>query len=178
MSDSAAQLNSMLGSIKDVSVRRTEEFAMTDDRVDSPTEINQVSDLLTFIKALPDEVDSVFRGHRKHDWELKPRLARYTGISIRKREQLVMTEFKRLCPPYVSIQPTSEFDWLALAQHHGLPTGCWIGPIILYRLCGLQYAMAQTMETMERCGYFLHRLKTGKCNRNTCMIAHMMFQTS
>lgn len=31
-------------------------------------------------------------------------------------------EFKRLALAYIQMQPTTEWEWLALAQHHGLPT--------------------------------------------------------
>jgi hypothetical protein len=31
-------------------------------------------------------------------------------------------EFKRCASPFLSTQPLNDWDWLALAQHHGLPT--------------------------------------------------------
>ena len=95
---------------------------MTDEQVNVQTEVNQVADILNFINTRPNTVDSIFRGHRDHEWKLNPKLARHTSITIRKREKIVMNEFKRLSLPFISIQPRNEFDWLTLAQHHGLPT--------------------------------------------------------
>jgi hypothetical protein len=38
------------------------------------------------------------------------------------REKSLLDEFKKRATPYLKIQPANEWDWLAIAQHHGLPT--------------------------------------------------------
>jgi hypothetical protein len=37
-------------------------------------------------------------------------------------ERTLFTEFKRRATPYLKTIPTSDWEWLFLAQHHGLPT--------------------------------------------------------
>ncbi|MGR5339933.1 FRG domain-containing protein [Vibrio astriarenae] len=43
------------------------------------------------------------------------------GIS-RFTEEKALTEFKRGAVPYISSMPENDWEWLALSQHHGLPT--------------------------------------------------------
>jgi len=63
----------------------------------------------------------IFRGQGQR-WPLKPtvgRSERYSAI----RELQLFNEFKRLANPLVDrSQIVSDWDWLFLAQHHGLPT--------------------------------------------------------
>ncbi len=79
-----------------------------------------------------------FRGERRSDYSLKPKIARlvaqpvpsvdgklvldlrYPVSIVNEREAL--QRFKAAARPYLSAVPDSEWDWLALAQHHGLPT--------------------------------------------------------
>jgi hypothetical protein len=37
-------------------------------------------------------------------------------------ERLMLKKFEQRAMPYLEFQPANRFDWLALAQHHGLPT--------------------------------------------------------
>lgn len=82
------------------------------DKVDEQKQINLDSG---------ERSDLIFRG-QNHGYKLEPKLMRYRDRDIANLEKLVITEFKRLSPPFVSVEPYSEFDWLVLAQHHGLPT--------------------------------------------------------
>lgn len=79
-----------------------------------------------------------FRGERRNDYSLKPKIARlvaqpvplkdgkmvldlrYPVSIVNEREAL--QRFKAAARPYLTAVPGSEWDWLALAQHHGLPT--------------------------------------------------------
>lgn len=74
-----------------------------------------------------DGAYTVYRGVNHADYDLKPRVGR---ISLRKGEDLLREE-KRLLQwfiergrPFLSIDPNVSDEWelLALAQHHGLPT--------------------------------------------------------
>jgi len=69
-----------------------------------------------------NDVDFLFRGQRR-DHFLLPKLAR---ISLRGEinniENLIIDEFRRASLPLSEFQPIDDWDLLALAQHHGLPT--------------------------------------------------------
>jgi hypothetical protein len=73
----------------------------------------------------------LFRGQTV-DKPLLPRIARdheqykeYDDIKsfpFLQTEARILDEFKRRSRPYLDKEPDSEWDWLSLAQHHGLPT--------------------------------------------------------
>lgn len=66
--------------------------------------------------------DFVFRGQRE-DKPLRPKLGRLVPRGQREEiERLMFKEFKRTSVPLTSLQPSTDWDFLALAQHHGLPT--------------------------------------------------------
>ena len=53
-------------------------------------------------------------------YKLVPKIGR--PFILRKEEQKMLSYFKDYSIPYIEFQPQNEWDWLALAQHHGLPT--------------------------------------------------------
>ncbi len=67
------------------------------------------------------EVPIVYRGMKDVSWDLKPsvgRLSNYTQIL----EQQMLDLFKTGARPHLKIEPQNEWEWISLAQHHGLPT--------------------------------------------------------
>ena len=70
--------------------------------------------------------ERIFRGVTDKDYELVPSIGRNTGSGtggdISSLERELLEEFKRLSVPELTLPPTSEFEWLFLAQHYGLPT--------------------------------------------------------
>jgi FRG domain len=63
----------------------------------------------------------VFRGQPNH-WPLKPKVGRSSAYKP-EMERLLLDEFKRSALPHLDrSRLTSNWDWLAVAQHHGLPT--------------------------------------------------------
>lgn len=68
------------------------------------------------------DADFLFRGQNK-DFPLLPKIARLnlrgTIINI---ERLIIDEFRRTSLPLSEFKPENDWDLLALAQHHGLPT--------------------------------------------------------
>jgi hypothetical protein len=72
---------------------------------------------------VPPNPTWLFRGHRNADWDLKPTVYRIpveylmSGVEI-----VIFEEFKRLSLPHLHALPRNDWEWLALAQHHGLPT--------------------------------------------------------
>lgn len=91
--------------------------------------ISNVQDFVALIDKEKDaaekagnDVDFLFRGQRR-DLFLLPKLAR---VKLRGEiiniENLIIDEFRRASLPLSEFQPVDDWDLLALAQHHGLPT--------------------------------------------------------
>jgi hypothetical protein len=87
--------------------------------------IETFSDYATFIQdtCVADLV--LFRGQNQ-DWPLIPKVARITPRqkehSLPDVERKMLRELKRRSVPYLGRTPASDWEWLALAQHHGMPT--------------------------------------------------------
>jgi hypothetical protein len=68
----------------------------------------------------------IFRGvKRAITHKLIPRAGRGPTRDTRKvlrAEQHILKDFKRTALPFIAFQPNNDWEWLALAQHHGLPT--------------------------------------------------------
>lgn len=68
---------------------------------------------------------TIYRGVCKVEYELITTLGR---INLKKENGYEVTEkrllqtFKERSVPYISYHPSNNWEWLALAQHHGLPT--------------------------------------------------------
>ncbi|MBL7847748.1 MAG: FRG domain-containing protein [Cyclobacteriaceae bacterium] len=65
----------------------------------------------------------LFRGQNS-DKPLIPKVGRikYRNGNILHNERVLFREFKRLSVPYITVVPKNPWEWLTLAQHHGLPT--------------------------------------------------------
>lgn len=96
------------------------------------SELNKIKTLSSYIIRIEtlkrehentgDNSELLFRGQRT-DQKLLPKLARLKlNGEIKKIEELMLDEFKRASLPLAEFEPQSNWDWLALAQHHGLPT--------------------------------------------------------
>lgn len=84
--------------------------------------LSKVDTLKTKQEDAGNKADFLFRG-QGCDMHLLPHIARPNITHGEETfEKLVLEEFKRTSVPYVQILPSSDWDWLALAQHHGLPT--------------------------------------------------------
>jgi hypothetical protein len=66
----------------------------------------------------------VFRGHSDKTYRLLPSVGRanHTSRSRLKYEKSIFNIFQREAEGFLATLPTSEWERLALAQHHGLPT--------------------------------------------------------
>ncbi len=65
--------------------------------------------------------DFAYRGLGNSDWALKTSLSRLGG-NYRELEAHLLRNFKKYALQAPGRQQSSEWNWLALAQHHGLPT--------------------------------------------------------
>jgi hypothetical protein len=75
--------------------------------------------------------DWLFRGATDHRYDLRPKIGRKESRKKvdsgrlpyqRKDEAAVFAMFKQQARPHVGPSPLTEIEWLAVAQHHGLPT--------------------------------------------------------
>ncbi len=90
----------------------------------------ETPDLASFLKHvqetfLPDRRGAwVFRGVSNQSYQLLPSIGRMEGTSdtFEKLEKSITDMFKRNAIPHLDSLPPNEWEWLALAQHHGLPT--------------------------------------------------------
>lgn len=91
------------------------------------TAITEYIELIERIKSdnekLKNKADLIFRGQPR-DKPLLPKLARIrlNGSSIIKLEKIMLADFRRGIVPLTEFKPENNWDLLALAQHHGLPT--------------------------------------------------------
>lgn len=68
---------------------------------------------------------AIYRGVTRSKYEFISSAGRMKIRSEFQRseiERLILETFKERSVPYVESRPESEWEWLALAQHHGLPT--------------------------------------------------------
>ena len=68
---------------------------------------------------------TAYRGVKDCSYELVPKVGRLkfiNKIALEKEEKIIITRFKQHALPYITIACHNMWDWLALAQHHGLPT--------------------------------------------------------
>jgi hypothetical protein len=96
--------------------------------------VDQVKDFLRVVGnrtiAGHDSKGWVFRGHTDASWLLTPKIDRDQFTRFRQGEALtreqhekrLLNSFKTLARPYIPTPLRDDWEWLALAQHHGLAT--------------------------------------------------------
>jgi hypothetical protein len=67
--------------------------------------------------------NTVFRGQRKN-WPLLPSICRekFNNHNLLKAEKKLLEAFKKEAKDCLHRQPGTDWDWLVVGQHHGLPT--------------------------------------------------------
>lgn len=89
-------------------------------------QINSFADLNSYVESLDQNMKSIFRGVRdseKH--KLTPSIVRgefYGDPSLERNERRMLKLFKESALPYLDFRPSNDWEWLAVAQHYGLPT--------------------------------------------------------
>lgn len=82
--------------------------------------IENAGDLYDAVKDMRGDRFWVYRGHSNPEWDLVPKAGRSPRMV--KHEKLYFESWKRRAIEYVESAPNDDWDWLSIAQHHGLPT--------------------------------------------------------
>ena len=84
--------------------------------------IRSFEEFHTVVQVLPQ--GSMFRGVKDAKYQLVPKIGRIPRLfDVDKNlEQNIFTLFKQGAVPYLNPKPVDNWEWLALAQHHGVPT--------------------------------------------------------
>jgi FRG domain len=89
--------------------------------MEEPLVVNHLSDYLRYLEAENRWLDlTLYRGQRE-DWPLLPNLAR-PGGNLLHVESEIFDAFRREAIALIGNAPDNPWDWIALAQHHRLPT--------------------------------------------------------
>lgn len=87
--------------------------------------INSLKDFVQYIEAECVDFDTVlFRGQLE-DWSLLPKLSRIKlrlQSSVLEAEEDMLNHLKRRSIPHLNKIPENDWEWLSLAQHHGMAT--------------------------------------------------------
>lgn len=88
-------------------------------------EIKSVSELAAIVDKNSSH-ELIYRGVTSIEYKLIPKVGRLTHFhnrSLNRRdERYILRLFKQQSIPYLKSVPQNDWEWLALAQHHGLPT--------------------------------------------------------
>ncbi len=94
--------------------------------------ISNVKDLLDLflIRKQEPENEWIYRGQSDARWWPIPKVDRppyvnyrkSRGWSRKKHEERLLIDFKKWARPHLHMTPDSDWEWLAIAQHHGLAT--------------------------------------------------------
>ena len=86
-------------------------------------ELSSLEALLS-IAVAPIENAIIYRGVSDSSFDLLPSVGRWKGPEGSRIhfEKQVFEDFKSRALGYLNIQPRNQWEWLFLAQHHGLPT--------------------------------------------------------
>ena len=85
----------------------------------------KINSFESFHKIVDDNIAYMYRGVSDVDYKLIPKLGRDWHLNIgtlKFVEKYMFNIFKTHALPFVTHRPGSPWEWLALAQHHGVPT--------------------------------------------------------
>ena len=87
--------------------------------------VQSLAGFLSFVEKHCEQFDHVlFRGQRQH-WTLLPKLARLRmrgELDVLAAEIKMLASFKSRAVALLDSTPETEWDWLSIAQHHGMAT--------------------------------------------------------
>ena len=83
--------------------------------------VSSFKEFQDIILAIPIEELTLYRGQNT-DKALLPKIARYNVNDVQKVEREMLEDFQRRSLHLIDLHPGNSWDWLALAQHHGMAT--------------------------------------------------------
>lgn len=88
---------------------------------------SQIDSIAAFHQLIRDHWNGiyVYRGEESDKYKLLPKFGRDQEKSVENDseiERALLNDFKRTAIPHLTYNPTNNWDWLAIAQHHGLHT--------------------------------------------------------
>lgn len=86
--------------------------------------ISSIKGLHQYIEDQEESMNTIFRGVTKCEHQLVPKIGWLSikGGSLQSVEKRLIKLFEESAIPYLTFTPRNKWEWLALAQHHGLPT--------------------------------------------------------
>jgi len=84
---------------------------------------SSVTEFIDFVLG-KNRAHSLYRGHREESWGLEPVIDRvkHGPLTRLDHERQMFLEFRRRASAFLTTTPTNDWEFLALARHHGLPT--------------------------------------------------------
>lgn len=109
---------------------------MTDMLLPDHIDLGQATSLENYVRLTLEKRSGtserpwIFRGHRDSQWLPIPQIDRPWFLRYRHdrswtrrhHEERLLNDFERGARPHVRVEPRSSWEWLAVAQHHGLAT--------------------------------------------------------
>jgi FRG domain len=85
--------------------------------------VSSVTEFIDFVLG-KKRAHSLYRGHKEESWGLEPVIDRvkHGPLTRLDHERLMFQEFRRRAAAFLKTMPTNDWELLALARHHGLPT--------------------------------------------------------
>lgn len=84
--------------------------------------INSFQEFHDLFSTWPSQTRYYFRGVSHSYYDLIPSIGRSTDRTGYYNERRLLKEFKSQSLAYLEKLPSNDWEWMALAQHHGLPT--------------------------------------------------------
>lgn len=87
--------------------------------------INKFTDFVKHISSYNQNI-TVYRGITHEKYDLRPKVGRVTSRrsddTLLKLEERILRRFSERVIPFIKYKPEYLWEWMTLAQHHGIPT--------------------------------------------------------